>query len=460
MDARLIVVGGKANKSEVKLKLPATIGRSRTADLTVAHPKVSRQHCQIFERDGMLIVRDNGSLNGTFIEATRITESVLKPGDKLTIGPLSFVAAYEVVAAEAGIMPAVDLPTPIFDPQAAAEESAPQVDASALITEREDDWLGEPPAEPANELELNLEGVASLPESLEEPELPPPPLAEHSLELPPLVDPPVLEPVEHSPSSEPAEADDFLAELAETVPADPQAASPPAADATIDWPAETVEFEAASAAPLLATPEDFCVSDDEAGDAVSSLRPSPSTGAGEIAGELAEISASPESHPDNEEIEAAEEPFDWSPDSSEPAINSVSADTIGVADLDETTEIAPKVAPASASANDQPAARKAWWPFSGKKKGKADRSGSSETNEAKLPEAPSSMTAPAEAIPPAAIMFEALASEAASPPATSPPPTAQDDEPSSPSIDESAEAQANASADDEELSQFLKSLGQ
>ena len=93
MDAKLIVIGGKANKSEVKLKLPTTIGRSRAADLTVQHPKVSRQHCEIFERDGALIVRDNGSLNGTYIESRRITEAVLKPGDKLTVGPLLKVNA-------------------------------------------------------------------------------------------------------------------------------------------------------------------------------------------------------------------------------------------------------------------------------------------------------------------------------------------------------------------------------
>ena len=61
----------------------------------MAHPKVSRQHCQIFERDGVLVVRDNESLNGTFIDNEKITEAILKPGDKLTVGPLTFVAVYE-----------------------------------------------------------------------------------------------------------------------------------------------------------------------------------------------------------------------------------------------------------------------------------------------------------------------------------------------------------------------------
>jgi pSer/pThr/pTyr-binding forkhead associated (FHA) protein len=48
MEAKLVITKGKANKAEVKLKLPTTIGRSREADLTIAHPMVSRQHCQLF----------------------------------------------------------------------------------------------------------------------------------------------------------------------------------------------------------------------------------------------------------------------------------------------------------------------------------------------------------------------------------------------------------------------------
>lgn len=95
MEARLVVVGGKANKSEVKLKLPAMIGRSRDADITVSHASVSRHHCLVYELDGALVVRDNGSLNGTVVDGQRIKEALLKPGQSLTIGPLTFRADYE-----------------------------------------------------------------------------------------------------------------------------------------------------------------------------------------------------------------------------------------------------------------------------------------------------------------------------------------------------------------------------
>lgn len=95
MEAKLVVVGGKANKAEVKLKLPAVLGRGRDADLTVAHATVSRHHCLIYELEGALVVRDNGSLNGTVVDGQRVQEALLKPGQSLTIGPLTFRAEYE-----------------------------------------------------------------------------------------------------------------------------------------------------------------------------------------------------------------------------------------------------------------------------------------------------------------------------------------------------------------------------
>lgn len=94
MEAKLIVVGGKANRSEVPLKLPAMLGRGRDADITVAHPTVSRHHCLIYEVEGALVVKDNGSLNGTVVDGERIEEAVLKPGRTITVGPLTFRAEY------------------------------------------------------------------------------------------------------------------------------------------------------------------------------------------------------------------------------------------------------------------------------------------------------------------------------------------------------------------------------
>ena len=95
MDAKLIVVGGKASKASISLKLPTIIGRSQKATLTVAHPMVSRRHAELFEADGLLMIRDLGSLNGTRIEGIRVKEAPLPPDTDFSVGPLTFRAKYE-----------------------------------------------------------------------------------------------------------------------------------------------------------------------------------------------------------------------------------------------------------------------------------------------------------------------------------------------------------------------------
>ena len=94
MDVKLVVVGGDARPKEVKLKVPAILGRGRDATLALPHSLVSRRHCEITESDGQLVVRDLGSLNGTFIGSERIDEAVLPAGELLTVGTVTFRAVY------------------------------------------------------------------------------------------------------------------------------------------------------------------------------------------------------------------------------------------------------------------------------------------------------------------------------------------------------------------------------
>lgn len=100
LNVKLVVVGGEVKTTELKLRLPSTIGRARGTTIVLPHPLVSRQHCEIFEADGRLRVRDLGSLNGTFINNVRITGDVeLPPGELLTIGSVTFRAVYEPIGA-------------------------------------------------------------------------------------------------------------------------------------------------------------------------------------------------------------------------------------------------------------------------------------------------------------------------------------------------------------------------
>jgi predicted component of type VI protein secretion system len=91
MDAKLVLVRKGLKPTVVKLKkLPMTVGRGREADLTIAHPAVSRLHCELYEVDGTLCIRDLGSMNGTYIGGSQITEASLESGDELIVGAARF----------------------------------------------------------------------------------------------------------------------------------------------------------------------------------------------------------------------------------------------------------------------------------------------------------------------------------------------------------------------------------
>jgi pSer/pThr/pTyr-binding forkhead associated (FHA) protein len=94
LDVKLVVIGGATENDEIKLELPAIVGRARDTTIPLPHPLVSRRHCELFERDGRLIVRDLGSTNGTFVGSERISESDLEHGQLLTIGTVTFRAFF------------------------------------------------------------------------------------------------------------------------------------------------------------------------------------------------------------------------------------------------------------------------------------------------------------------------------------------------------------------------------
>lgn len=96
INAKLVVIKGKASRKEIDLHdFPVLVGRNRHAGLPIAHPLVSREHCEIDEFQEAIVIRDLGSANGTYINSQPITYAVLEPGDRLSIGPLTFVAVYE-----------------------------------------------------------------------------------------------------------------------------------------------------------------------------------------------------------------------------------------------------------------------------------------------------------------------------------------------------------------------------
>ncbi|MDB2318437.1 MAG: FHA domain-containing protein [Mariniblastus sp.] len=73
------------------LHLPATVGRSPDADVSIGDDSISRRHCQFFlNASGALSVHDFNSMNGTYVDDQRIKKrAVLKPGDVVRVGSIS-----------------------------------------------------------------------------------------------------------------------------------------------------------------------------------------------------------------------------------------------------------------------------------------------------------------------------------------------------------------------------------
>ena len=85
---------GEARRVTIE-QFPFRIGRAETADLRVESVEVSREHAEIVERNGMWLVRDLGSTNGTQVNGKPIKETLLADGDILKVAEteLTFIAS-------------------------------------------------------------------------------------------------------------------------------------------------------------------------------------------------------------------------------------------------------------------------------------------------------------------------------------------------------------------------------
>lgn len=68
-----------------------TVGRDPDRDVFLNDMTVSRSHAIFEQRDGVVTVRDEGSLNGTYVNGVSCDSAVLNDGDVVQIGTFQMV---------------------------------------------------------------------------------------------------------------------------------------------------------------------------------------------------------------------------------------------------------------------------------------------------------------------------------------------------------------------------------
>ncbi len=106
--AKLIIKSDGFGDQVIQLNLGLNrLGRGPGNDFLLEHPTVSGRHCEIDLADGVLVVRDCGSTNGTFVDGTLVKEATLITGQTLQLGQVELL----VESAETTIaIPQIDVP--------------------------------------------------------------------------------------------------------------------------------------------------------------------------------------------------------------------------------------------------------------------------------------------------------------------------------------------------------------
>ena len=66
------------------------VGRKEDCDVRIDHKSISKLHCVVVKTDGLLLLRDLGSTNGTRVNGQRVRRAALLPNDELQIASLRY----------------------------------------------------------------------------------------------------------------------------------------------------------------------------------------------------------------------------------------------------------------------------------------------------------------------------------------------------------------------------------
>lgn len=88
MRVRLVPVEGGA-PIEIAKDL-VLVGRKEDCDVRLDHKSISKLHCVLVKTDGLLLLRDLGSTNGTRVNGQRVRRAALLPNDQLQLASLRY----------------------------------------------------------------------------------------------------------------------------------------------------------------------------------------------------------------------------------------------------------------------------------------------------------------------------------------------------------------------------------
>ncbi len=92
MDINFLLLKGDGSCKTIPMPSSvAVVGRRRDCDLRIPLDEVSRRHCRIFTHEDTVKIRDLNSRNGTIVNGQNVEETDVNPGDKITLGPVTFV---------------------------------------------------------------------------------------------------------------------------------------------------------------------------------------------------------------------------------------------------------------------------------------------------------------------------------------------------------------------------------
>lgn len=97
MKVRFVVLEPESKRGSYEVPLPIVVGRGTEARFRIQQDRISRKHCEIFDRDGDVYLRDLGSTNGTFLDDEQVAASArtpVPPGSVLRVGTVEIRIDY------------------------------------------------------------------------------------------------------------------------------------------------------------------------------------------------------------------------------------------------------------------------------------------------------------------------------------------------------------------------------